>query len=135
MSLHDWVAVGSNGNVPLVNVNYLAHFYLADPDPMLMVGNFMGDGVKGSDLAKFPDTVARGVRFHRFIDSYTDAHPEVMEAKRLFYPTQSKYASVVVDVLFDHLLALNWGAHHEERLEAFAKRCYALVRVGHDKAQ
>ncbi len=108
-------------------MNYLAHFYLADPEPDLMFGNFIGDGVRGSDLQRFPDPVARGVRFHRFIDTYTDGHPEVLDAKKLFYPSQSKFSGVAVDVLFDHLLALKWTEHHDEALDAFATRCYALI--------
>lgn len=108
-------------------MNYLAHFYLADPDQELMFGNYIGDGVKGSDLKRFSEPVARGVRFHRFIDTYTDQHPEVLAAKELFYPTQRKFSGVVVDVLFDHLLARKWDAYHEATLPAFASRCYEVV--------
>ncbi|MEQ9187386.1 MAG: ACP phosphodiesterase [Cryomorphaceae bacterium] len=108
-------------------MNYLAHFYLADPDADLMFGNFIGDGVRGSDLRRFSAQIARGVRFHRFIDTFTDGHDDVLNAKKLFYPSQSKYSGVVVDVLFDHLLALKWDEHHEESLEEFARRCYAVI--------
>lgn len=92
-----------------------------------MFGNFIGDGVRGSDLRRFPAQIARGVRFHRFIDTFTDGHDDVLNAKKLFYPSQSKYSGVVVDVLFDHLLALKWDEHHVETLEDFAKRCYAVI--------
>ncbi|MEX2596464.1 MAG: ACP phosphodiesterase [Salibacteraceae bacterium] len=108
-------------------MNYLAHFYLADPEEDLMFGNYIGDGVKGSDLKRYPKEVIRGIRLHRFIDSYTDAHELVLEAKKIFYPTQAKFSGVVVDVLFDHMLALHWKAHHPQSLNTFAQRCYGIV--------
>ena len=92
-----------------------------------MVGNFIGDGVRGRDLSRFDEEVQRGIRFHRFIDSTTDMHPEVMEAKKLFYPTQAKYAGVVLDVVFDHLLAKHWNEFHSEPLSEFADACYLLI--------
>tara|TARA_B110000046_G_scaffold96145_1_gene103766 strand:+ start:2086 stop:2670 length:585 start_codon:yes stop_codon:yes gene_type:complete len=108
-------------------VNYLAHFYLADPDKDLMFGNYIGDGVRGSDLSKYSESVQRGIRFHRFIDSFTDDHLIVREAKKLFYPNQRKFSGVVVDVLFDHLLAINWKLHAEQELRVFAKHCYQVI--------
>jgi acyl carrier protein phosphodiesterase len=108
-------------------VNYLAHFYLADPEEDLMFGNYIGDGVKGSDLSSYSETVQRGIRFHRFIDSFTDDHLLVRDAKKFFYPNQAKFSGVVVDVLFDHLLALNWERYAKHDLSEFAQRCYHVI--------
>lgn len=127
LPLHDWQPKWNNGMLPLCTVNYLAHFYLADPEPELMFGNYIGDGVRGGDLGGLPSEIARGVRFHRFIDSYTDAHQEVVSAKSLFYQSQGKFSPVVVDVLFDYLLASEWSSYHAESLNSFAQRCYALI--------
>jgi len=117
---------GRSGNI-FEALNYLAHFYLADPDEPLMFGNYIGDGVKGGSLERFPMDIQRGVRYHRFIDSYTDRHPEVLEAKRLFYPTQGKFSGVVVDVLFDHVLALHWERYHKESLADFVAFCHEVI--------
>ena len=84
-----------------------------------MFGNYIGDGVKGSDLSRYSENVQRGIRFHRFIDSFTDDHLLVRDAKKFFYPSQAKFSGVVVDVLFDHLLALNWGKICQARIELF----------------
>lgn len=108
-------------------MNYLAHFYLADPEPELMFGNYIGDGVRGRDLSRFSENVQRGIRFHRFIDTYTDQHEEVLQAKTLFHETQNKFAGVVVDVLFDHVLANKWQQFHKLELNAFAEMCYETV--------
>lgn len=108
-------------------VNYLAHFYLAQPEKDLIFGNYIGDGVRGSMLNQFSEPVQRGIRLHRFIDSFTDSHELVLKAKAMFYPTQSKFSGVVVDVLFDHLLAANWKQYSDEQLSHFAKRCYTDI--------
>ena len=92
-----------------------------------MFGNYIGDGIKGSNLNVYSEPVRRGVRFHRFIDSFTDDHTQVKEAKKLFYPTQAKFSGVVVDVLFDHFLAINWADYSDEVLSDFAMRCYNTV--------
>lgn len=114
-------------------MNYLAHFLLADPDEDLMFGNYIGDGVKGSFMNQYSNGIIRGIKLHRFIDTYTDSHALVLAAKKLFYPTQSKYSGVVVDVLFDHILALNWNQYHEESLDFFAQRCYNVVSAKHEQ--
>jgi acyl carrier protein phosphodiesterase len=108
-------------------MNYLAHFYLARPDPDLTFGNYIGDGVKGSDLKMYSEAVQRGIRFHRFIDSFTDSHEVVLDAKKIFYPSQAKFSGVVTDVLFDHFLAVNWDQYSKQNLQDFAKGCYRAV--------
>lgn len=108
-------------------VNYLAHFYLAHPEPNLMFGNYIGDGVRGATFNSFSEGVQRGIRFHRFIDTYTDTHEVVNEAKRLFYPTQSKFSAVVVDVLFDYFLANNWNQYSGIELSVFSQECYDTI--------
>jgi len=126
-ALHDWRLAMNSGMLHLMTVNYLAHFYLAYPDSNLMFGNYIGDGVRGSDFNKFSEQVARGIRFHRFIDTYTDTHDEVSKAKRLFHPSQAKFSGVVVDVMFDHLLALHWKNYCSIELDAFATYCYEVI--------
>lgn len=108
-------------------VNYLAHFYLAYPDSNLMFGNYIGDGVRGATFNSFSEEVQRGIRFHRFIDTYTDSHDVVNEAKKLFHPTQAKFSGVVLDVLFDYFLANSWGRYSDVQLSEFAQECYATI--------
>lgn len=108
-------------------MNYLAHFYLAYPDEDLMFGNYIGDGIKGKDLSQYSDNVKRGIQFHRFIDTFTDQHSLVQEAKKRFYKSQRKFSGVVVDVLFDHILAKQWTDHADEQLFQFAQQCYSTI--------
>jgi len=108
-------------------VNYLAHLYLAGDDPDALVGNLMGDFVKGPIPDALPRKVAAGVRLHRRVDSFTDAHPCFRTSRRRLNPTLRRYGGIIVDVIYDHLLAVNWDAHHAEPLPVFAARVYRIL--------
>lgn len=88
----------------------------------------MGDGVKGSAFQKYPAEVAKGISLHRFIDSYTDSHSRVEEAREILRPRQGKFSGVVVDVLFDHFLAIRWNEFHDDELGQFANQCYEVIQ-------
>lgn len=68
-------------------MNFLAHLHLSPGGDLVRVGNFMADAVKGRDLSAYPDELAHGIRLHRAIDQFTDAHPEVRAFRRHFSPT------------------------------------------------
>lgn len=110
-------------------MNFLAHIYLSGDNPKIMVGNFIGDFVKGRNLVEqFEPEIARGIELHRAIDEFTDSHPVVLESKKRLRPTYRHYAAVIVDMFYDHLLASNWSAYHEEPLTDFAMRTYQTVQ-------
>lgn len=109
-------------------MNFLAHIYLSKDYPLEMIGNFMGDGVRGRDLTHLDPEVARGVQLHRFIDEFTDTHPIVEQSKIRLRPRFRKYAPVIVDVFYDHFLADNWDRYHDTELEHFVDKTYAHLR-------
>jgi acyl carrier protein phosphodiesterase len=108
-------------------VNYLAHCFLADITGTSIVGNLMGDVVRGPLEGRYPAEIERGIRLHRRIDSHTDTHPVVRAAKARFHPPFRRYAGILLDVFFDHFLARDWKQYHPESLEAFADRVYRAI--------
>jgi acyl carrier protein phosphodiesterase len=108
-------------------MNYLAHLFLSGPDEHTMVGNFIGDYVKGSSWNKFPEKIRKGILMHRQIDSFTDTHPKFKEAKTLFRGEFGLYSGIVIDLLYDHYLAKNWNEYSELTLRTFAKRSHAVL--------
>ncbi|GAB1453543.1 acyl carrier protein phosphodiesterase [Draconibacterium sp.] len=108
-------------------MNYLAHLFLSGPDEQTMVGNFIGDYVKGNTWNKFPENIKKGILMHRRIDSFTDAHPKFREAKALFRSEFGLYSGIVVDLLYDHYLAKNWNEYSDLTLRTFAKRSHAVL--------
>ena len=90
-------------------MNHLAHALLADAGGIeFALGSAMGDFVRGRPDPAWPLARQAGLRFHRAIDAFTDAHPEVVAARNQFTPPMRRYAGIVLDVWFDHLLVLKW---------------------------
>lgn len=108
-------------------MNYLAHLYLARHDEEAMVGALLGDFVGSARLGDWPAPVQREIRLHWRIDAYTDHHPAVRAAKARFPEGRRRYAGIVLDVYFDHLIARDWPRWHAEPLDAFNARVYGLL--------
>jgi len=110
-------------------MNFLAHIYLSGTNPKTMVGNFIGDFVKGRNvLEQFEPEIAIGIELHRAIDEYTDHHPIVQNSKIRLRPKYRHYAAVIVDVFYDHLLSRFWDNYHTEPLETFSVGAYAILK-------
>ncbi|WP_167612866.1 ACP phosphodiesterase [Maribellus sediminis] len=108
-------------------MNYLAHLYLSGESEKLLVGNFIGDYVKGKQYQHYPDEIARGILLHRRIDSFTDAHELHRAAKHFFRAEFGHYAGIVVDVVYDHFLAGNWKNYSDISLRWFAKWSHSVL--------
>src|SRR5436190_842749 len=88
-------------------MNFLAHLYLSGDDADVMTGNFIGDFVRGRNLAEqFGEKIARGIELHRAIDAFTDHHSVVKQSKTRLRPKYGHYSGVIVDIFYDHFLAL-----------------------------
>ncbi len=94
-------------------MNFLAHARLSFQDPDILLGNMISDFVKGKLKYDYPEAVQRGIHLHRLIDSFTDTHPVVQEAKELFRPAYRLYSGAIIDVVFDHFLATDDSEYSE----------------------
>jgi acyl carrier protein phosphodiesterase len=114
-------------------MNFLAHIYLSGDNANVMVGNFIGDFVKGRNvLEQFDKEIALGISLHRAIDDYTDHHPVVHESKLRLRPKYRHYAPVIVDVFYDHFLSRYWSAYHDQPLAEFSLNAYTTVQQYND---
>ena len=113
-------------------MNFLGHLYVSGEDPLVIVGNFMADGVKGRDLSGWPAKLQKGIRMHRHIDSYTDTHLLTLQGRQRLRRHCGHYAGVALDLFYDHVIASHWGQLREETLEDFAQRMYALLSAHSD---
>ncbi len=92
-----------------------------------MVGNFIADRVKGTELFLYDKGIRTGILLHRKIDSFTDSHPMVEKSKKRLRPHFHKYSPVIVDVFYDHFLAVNWKIYHPLSLEEFTRNTYSIL--------
>lgn len=93
-----------------------------------MLGNFMGDFVKGkSYLQHYDAEIIKGIVLHRSIDEFTDNHPVVTKTKNRLRLKYRHYSGVIADVFYDHFLAANWLQFHPLPLEVFAQQAYQTI--------
>jgi len=108
-------------------MNYLAHFHLAWPEELLVVGGLEGDFHKGPLPGSLEPSLHSGVALHRAIDAYTDAHPAVAELRRSFPPGLRRYAGILIDLCFDHFLARHWDSYSEISHREFSDAVYSML--------
>ncbi len=109
-------------------MNYLAHCYLAGDTPEDLIGNLMGDFIKGRvDDQPLPAGVRAGIVLHRKIDVYTDNHRVFNTSRRRLRPEYRRYGGVLVDVFYDHFLARDWERYSGVSLASFSQRVYRIL--------
>lgn len=109
-------------------MNYLAHAYLSFEHPSILVGNMVSDFIKGKKKFDYAEDIQEGIRLHRSIDMFTDAHEATAEAKKVFKPAVGLYAGAFVDVAYDHFLAKDENEFGDDQLNFFAERTYATLQ-------
>ncbi|WP_447737386.1 acyl carrier protein phosphodiesterase [Rhodanobacter soli] len=109
-------------------MNHLAHALLAGDDEALQLGGMLGDFVHGQpDGSLFPARVIAGIRLHRAIDVYTDAHPEVLAAKALLPSPYRRYAGILLDMWFDRCLARDFPRWSAQPLPEYSAALRGLL--------
>ncbi len=108
-------------------MNYLAHIFLSCGDEELLIGNFITDFITAKQVRAIGENYQKGVELHRKIDSYTDSHPQFRSGTKRLSVHHHKYSPVVLDILYDHLLAQNWDVYSSQALQSFADEAYGIL--------
>jgi len=110
-------------------MNFLAHLCLANGDSGLMLGGLFGDFVRGRRaLRTFPEPIRQGIVLHRYIDKCTDRSPVFKQLRPQFSREFRRYAGIIIDLAFDHELAINWWRYMPGSLERFDIEVRDLLR-------
>ncbi len=108
-------------------MNYLAHLYLAEDSDESLIGNLLGDFVKGRLGEQYSAEIIKGIKTHRRVDAYTDANQNFLACKKLLRPDRRRFAGIIVDLSFDHFLAKNWSQYSNIELSEFTDRVYSVL--------
>lgn len=108
-------------------MNFLFHLFLSGDDEELLVGNFMGDFVKGPLEGRFSPDIRRGVMLHRRIDSFAEVNPHFRCSRQRIDQEYGRYRGVMVDLFYDHLLVQEWRGLHHEPLDRYLHRIRLVV--------
>ncbi len=105
-------------------MNYLAHLYFSDPDPLAWSGSLMGDFVKGAVPSNLPKQLSRHLKLHRYIDTLTQTNETFQTSRRRLDPRFRYARSILIDVFYDHFLACRWDEFSAEPLSEFTHAVY-----------
>lgn len=103
-------------------MNYLAHLWLTEQAGLPLPGAILGDLVRGRLDGRFAPALERSIQLHRRIDVLTDSHSVVVAARGAYIGGVRRYAGIVLDLVHDHCLALDWPRYSPEPLALFARR-------------
>jgi acyl carrier protein phosphodiesterase len=97
-----------------------------------MIGNLIGDAIKGNKYENLQPSIRKGVLMHRAIDDFTDRHPVNFKIRKLFHPYFGKYAGVYLDMFYDHFLAVGWNEFSKDvSLNTFCRNFYVTALSKH----
>lgn len=113
-------------------MNFLAHIYLSGDNEMVTIGNFVADAIRGNKYKSLSAEFQVGVKLHRHIDTFTDAHPIVRQSTKRLHKNYSHYSGVIVDILYDHFLAKNWSSYCEIPLSKYVDNFYDSLKAHFD---
>src|SRR5690242_5272739 len=108
-------------------MNYLFHLYLSGEEPEIIAGNFMGDFVKGRLDESYPPRLRRGIELHRSNDSFAQSEPHFIRSIQRLAPELGLYRGVLVDLYYDHFLALTWRLWSPEPLGEYLRRVRGVI--------
>ena len=107
-------------------MNFLAHSFLSFSDEQI-VGQFLEDHIRNKDRFSFAQEIQNGIAMHRAIDTFTDSHPAIHEAKKIFSPLVRLYSGAFVDVAMDYFLANDLSIHSLEGWKNHSQHEYKVL--------
>lgn len=113
-------------------MNFLAHIYLSGNNELVTIGNFVADGVRGNKYKLYPLEIQAGIKLHREIDTFTDAHPLFRQSTKKLHKGYGHYSGVIVDIFYDHFLAKNWMLYSDVPLPDYIDDFYKSLNKNID---
>ena len=109
-------------------MNFLAHTYLSGNNEEILIGNFIGDYIKGKSYIKYPELIKKGILMHRDIDTFTDYHAITKRSRMRIIEKYHKYSGIIIDIFYDHFLARNFEEYSNISLEDFVNYTYVFLK-------
>ncbi len=91
----------------------------------------MGDYVKGRLDDRYSGEIRWGLQLHRKIDRFAETNPHFQRSKRRLDPALRHCRGILVDVAYDHFLAVHWADFTDSPLKQFAANIYRLLEEHH----
>ena len=90
-------------------MNLLAHLHLSERRPVAKAaGNLLADYLRRLHAVPLDEHFAAGVRLHRAIDAFADAHPALRAVRASLAPPWRRWGGILLDVACDFFLSREW---------------------------
>src|SRR6185436_5422304 len=110
-------------------MNWLAHLLLSEPSPAFRIGNVLPDIVSPAELRQLPAEYLAGAECHWRIDAFTDSHPVFRRSIARLAAPHRRFGGVLMDLFYDHFLAVDWSTYSEVPLELFTQSVYSELEA------
>ena len=102
------------------SVNFLAHLVLAPQTPEGLIGSIAPDMIRGPLPDDLHGAVLVAAQEHYLVDRFTDRHRAFGQTReRLSAVVDPRLSGVLVDVLYDHVLARDWAFWRNDTISAY----------------
>lgn len=108
-------------------MNLLAHALLSGDDDGRIVGGLVADLVKGPVPEDLPRMIGVGIRLHRGVDVFTDAHALCARSRDRLRHRWGRYSGILVDFAYDYCLVRSWPRFGAGTLSGFVGRVYRAL--------
>lgn len=78
-----------------------------------------------------PDVAAGAVR-HRQVDRFTDSHSIFLRSRGRLWDAAGRYAGILTDVFYDHVLSRDWLRYHDLPLSVFIAAAHERLAANED---
>lgn len=110
-------------------MNLLAHALLSGTRRGMIAGGTLADWIKGPLDDALPAEPREGIRLHRAIDTFTDAHPLPTRSRERLKERWGRYSGIIVDVAYDHFLASGWDRFGSGPLPEFVEGVHTALKT------
>lgn len=94
-----------------------------------MIGNFIADHIRGNHFTHLHPEIQQGIKLHREIDTFTDAHDITRQSKRRLNKRYGLFSGIIIDIFYDHYLAKNWNDYSAIPLDIYVNSFYSLLET------
>ncbi len=106
---------------------------LSGDDGQILIGNFMGDFVKGPLADQFPERIRQGLTLHRGIDTFASRDELFRRSRLRLDPHYGLYRGVLIDLFYDHFLVAEWNRWSIEPFDVFLARTRLTIENQRDE--
>jgi acyl carrier protein phosphodiesterase len=108
-------------------MNFLTHLYFAPKSIENTTGLIIGNTAKPNNLEKYNLEILKGIATDSQLRLFAENHPAYQKSIERVNPKYNKYASFIVNIFHDHLLAKNWSNYSKVSLDDFSQEIYHII--------